>query len=306
MQKKIAVLGAGLMGAGIACRFAVHGYDVKVYDAFSASLDSLGARVQTVLDELVEAGLLENAQLPQILARIVPISKLAEIGDVPMIIEAVPERLDLKHRLYAELEEIIGPEVILGSNTSGFTPDSLTAHMKHPERFLIMHFWNPPHSIPLVELVPGSRTRPELMTITKQVMEEVGAAPAMLQKAIPGFIGNRIQFAVLREALAILRSGAATAEEIDTVMQASLGRRWNMMGPLTSADLAGLDTFVDISSHLMPELAKDEDVIDLLREKAAAGHTGAKAGQGFHQWTAERQADIRNRRINLLASSKKA
>ncbi len=303
-DKQIAVLGAGLMGIGIATRFARYGYDVLVRDVVPASLASLDDRARLILGELAEAGLLDEAGQAEILARLTPVGDIADLAEASLVIEAVPERIELKHETYAQIEAVIAPGTIIGSNTSGYTPDRLAEGLVHPERFLITHFWSPPHAIPLVELVPGSRTAPEVTARTKAILEAIGATPVVLDKAIPGFVGNRIQFAVLREALAIIRSGAATAEVVDTVMQASLGRRWNMMGPLKGADLGGLDTFLDISTHLMPELAKGEDVLALLREKVEAGHTGFRSGEGFYVWTDALRDEIREKRVLQLSAGK--
>jgi 3-hydroxybutyryl-CoA dehydrogenase len=134
-----------------------------------------------------------------------------------------------------------------------------------------------------------------------EFLRECRTEPVLVEKEIPGFIGNRLQYAILREALAIVRSGAATPEAVDIVMKASLGRRYATVGPLETADLGGLDTFLTIASHLMPELAKDEDVLELMRTRVAAGHTGLRSGQGFYPWPPERaQAVIRRRNADLL------
>jgi 3-hydroxybutyryl-CoA dehydrogenase len=132
-------------------------------------------------------------------------------------------------------------------------------------------------------------------------MRAIGMEPVVLAKAIPGFVGNRLQFAVLREALNIVRSGAASPEVVDRVMKASLGRRWGIVGPFESADMGGLDTFVDISSHLMPELAKDEDVIDLLRAQVSAGRVGVRSGAGFYDWDEAHFARVKAARRKLIA-----
>jgi 3-hydroxybutyryl-CoA dehydrogenase len=154
--------------------------------------------------------------------------------------------------------------------------------------------------IPLVEVVPGSATDPQVTEQTVDLMSAIGMEPVVLAKAIPGFVGNRLQFAVLREALNIVRSGAATPEVVDRVMKASLGRRWGIIGPLEGADLGGLDTFLDIATHLMPELAKDEDVLDLLREQVDAGRVGARSGAGFYDWDEADLARVKEGRKRII------
>jgi 3-hydroxybutyryl-CoA dehydrogenase len=215
-------------------------------------------------------------------------------------VEAIPEVLELKNRTYRALEPLLRDDAIFASNTSGFPPDLLAQVLQNKARFVIAHFWNPPHTIPLVEVVPGTETDPDVTRRTADLMTAIGMEPVVLTKAIPGFVGNRLQFAVLREALAIVRSGAATAEVVDTVMKASLGRRYGMVGPLESADLGGLDTLLDIGKHLMPELAKDEDVLQLMREHVRKGRTGARSGQGFYEWDDAHHARVRHGRKRLI------
>lgn len=295
------VIGTGLMGVGIATQCALHGLRTIVHDVDPARLAGVAAKAQAVLDELIDAGRIDAAAREAALARIETSAQLDVMAQAQFVFEAVPEVLDLKHRLYMQLEAVLAPEAILASNTSGFEPDKLSQALRAPQRFVIAHFWNPPHMIPLVEVVPGSATAPDVTARTEVLMREIGMEPVVLAKAIPGFVGNRLQFAVLREALNIVRSGAASPEVVDRVMKASLGRRWSIVGPLESADMGGLDTFVDISSHLMPELAKDEDVIDLLREQVDAGRVGVRSGAGFYEWDDARLAHIKAARRKLIA-----
>lgn len=295
------VVGTGLMGVGIATQCALHGVRTLVHDVDPARLAGVAAKAEAVLDELVDAGRIDAAAKAAALARIETTDRLDAMAAVQFVFEAVPEVLDLKHRLYAQLGAVLAPDAILASNTSGFEPDVLAAPLPAPERFVIAHFWNPPHMIPLVEVVPGRATAPDVTARTAELMSAIGMEPVVLAKAIPGFVGNRLQFAVLREALNIVRSGAATPEVVDRVMKASLGRRWGIVGPFESADLGGLDTFVDISSHLMPELAKDEGVIDLLREQVEAGRVGVRSGAGFYDWDDAHHARVRAARRKLTA-----
>jgi len=210
--------------------------------------------------------------------------------------EAIPEDLNLKHELYRQLERAVPHDTILASNTSGLMPSRLIENMEHPERFVVAHFWNPPHAIPLVEVVPSDKTGPETIETVLTFLRRVGAEPVLISKELPGFIGNRLQYAILREALAIVRSGAATPEAVDLVMKASLGRRYATVGPIETADLGGLDTFLSIASHLMPELAKDEEVLDLIRERVKAGKVGLRSGEGFYSWPEERANQVQARR----------
>jgi 3-hydroxybutyryl-CoA dehydrogenase len=289
------------MGVGIATQGALHGHRTIVYDVDPARLASVAAKAEAVLDELIDAGRIDTAARQAALARIETHAQLDVMASAQFVIEAIPEVLELKHRLYASLATLLAGDAILASNTSGFPPDQLAAPLRAKERFLIAHFWNPPHMIPLVEVVPGTATAPEVTAQTAALMSAIGMEPVVLAKAIPGFVGNRLQFAVLREALNIVRSGAATPDVVDRVMKASLGRRWGIVGPLEGADMGGLDTFLDISTHLMPELAKDEDVLDLLRAQVDAGRVGLRSGNGFYDWDEAHLARVREGRKQIIS-----
>ncbi|OAJ54051.1 3-hydroxybutyryl-CoA dehydrogenase [Paraburkholderia ginsengiterrae] len=295
------VVGTGLMGVGIATQSALHGHRTIVHDVDPARLASVAPKAAAVLDELIDAGRIDQAAKQAALARIETHARLDVMASAQFVIEAIPEVLELKRRLYGALTELLADDAILASNTSGFTPDQLAAPLRAKERFVIAHFWNPPHMIPLVEVVPGTATAPEVTQQTAALMSAIGMEPVVLTKAIPGFVGNRLQFAVLREALNIVRSGAATPDVVDRVMKASLGRRWGIVGPLEGADMGGLDTFLDISAHLMPELAKDEDVLDLLREQVEAGRVGVRSGAGFYEWDEAHLAQVKEGRKRVIS-----
>ncbi|WP_244207440.1 3-hydroxyacyl-CoA dehydrogenase family protein [Paraburkholderia fungorum] len=289
------------MGVGIATQSALHGHRTIVHDVDPARLASVAPKAEAVLDELIDCGRIDHGAKHAALARIETHAQLDVMASAQFVIEAIPEVLELKHRLYASLTGLMADDAILASNTSGFPPDQLVAPLRAKERFLIAHFWNPPHMIPLVEVVPGTATAPEVTERTAALMSAIGMEPVVLAKAIPGFVGNRLQFAVLREALNIVRSGAATPDVVDRVMKASLGRRWGIVGPFEGADMGGLDTFLDISTHLMPELAKDEDVLDLLRAQVNAGRVGVRSGAGFCEWDDAHLARVKAGRKQVIS-----
>jgi 3-hydroxybutyryl-CoA dehydrogenase len=270
------------MGTGIAVQFARGGYSVQCYDPDVKRLEESATRARLVLDEVLAAGSPAHGQ--EVLSRIRYGNLIGDVAGAGLVIEAAPEKLSLKRQLYADLEALVASNVIIASNTSGILPDALSERMQHPTRFLIAHFWNPPHVIPLVELVPGSLTAPCCLTDLEAILKDIEMEPVVLDHALPGFIGNRLQFAVIREALHLLRSGVASAQTIDQVMIASLGRRYSRVGPFAAADLGGLDTILSIAEQLMPQLAKSEDVLELLRAKVNAGELGRRTGRGFYTW----------------------
>jgi len=281
---QVLVVGSGLMGTGIAVQFARGGYSVRCYDPHPERLEESGRMARAVLDEVFGGGNEERRQSSEALSRINYSHSMEDKAVVTLVIEAAPENLSLKRQLYSELEDSVAADVIIASNTSGILPDILSEGMRNPARFLIAHFWNPPHIIPLVELVPGALTSRRYMTEMEAILKAMLMEPVVLEHALPGFIGNRLQFAVIREALNLLRSGVASAQTIDKVMTASLGRRYVRMGPFAAADLGGLDTILSVAEHLMPYLAKDEGVLDLLRAKVNEGAVGRRSGRGFYAW----------------------
>ena len=297
----VGVVGGGLMGVGIAVKFALGGHATLVVEASPERAAGIPALAADILSQLLDAGVIDAARRDAALARLGVGGELAALAGAAMVIEAIPEVLAAKHALYAQLEAVVGAEAVIASNTSGFPPDALAEHMAAPGRFLVAHFWNPPHAIPLVEVVPGRATDPAVVERSVRLLAGIEAEPVVLQAAIPGFIGNRLQFAVLREALHIVRSGAATAETVDAVMKACLGRRYSILGPFESADLGGLHTLMGIGANLMPALAKDEDVLDLMRAHVEQGELGAATGQGFYTWDEARIADLKARRLRQLA-----
>jgi 3-hydroxybutyryl-CoA dehydrogenase len=304
MFSSASVIGSGLMGTAIAAIFAAAKLNVVLVDTDPARLDEAGKRVKRIADDLLHSELIAETS-ETVAARVVYSQELTACATSELIIEAIFENLDAKHELYTKLEPLVGAETIIGSNTSGFTPSDLCKPFGRPERFLVIHFWNPPHAIPLVEVVPHPKTDARITETAMAFLKAIGNEPVLVAKEIPGFIGNRLQYAVLREALAIVRSGAATAEAVDTAMKASLGPRYSLVGPIESADLGGLDTFLTIASYLMPRLAKDEAVLELMKEKVAAGKIGIRGGEGFYSWPKERVAEVIARRDQGLLEHRK-
>ncbi|MBM6610013.1 3-hydroxyacyl-CoA dehydrogenase family protein [Citrobacter portucalensis] len=299
-SKPICVLGAGLMGVGIATHFARFGYDVWLYDTDSSRIAEISAVAGGILDELIVTDQFAIGEKTSVVARLHGTTSLQDIAACRLLIEAIPERLELKHALYAQLEELIAPEAVIASNTSGLPPDALAEKLTHPERLLIAHFWHPPHFIPLVEIVPGTATKPEYLHELQQQLIAMQLEAVVLDRAAPGFVGNRLQFALLREALHIVKSGIASAEVVDQVMRASLGRRYAMVGPLEAADMTGLSTVQDICRHLLPELATGSDMMTLVADKVANGNIGVRSGQGFYHWDDSRKEYIQQRREHQL------
>lgn len=299
-SNSIGVIGGGLMGCGIATRCALAGLATVLIETDTTRLAQIALSIDTILFELIEAGSIDADQRQLAHDTMTIATSIDAVRDAGVVIEAIPEVLSQKQTLFSELESVLSPDALILSNTSGFLPDALAEKMTYKARCLVAHFWNPPHLIPLVEVVPGTATLPAATEQTVALMRRIGAEPVVLQKAIPGFIGNRLQFALLREALHIVHSGAADAATVDAVMTASLGRRYSIMGPLESADLGGLQTLLKVGTYLLPELSTDMQSLELLRGHVIRDELGSAAGQGFYRWDADRLASIRERRLRYL------
>ena len=296
----VAVAGAGLMGCGIASKFALAGFNVLVYDSSLAVLGRAKKNCDAVFLELVVAKVITQQQASTAKAHVRTVESLSELGESQLVIEAIVESLSAKQALYGALEEVLSDAAIIASSTSGIVPETLGAQMLRPGRFLVAHFWNPPHIVPLVELVPALKTEPSTVAITMDWLNTAGCKPVLLNKAVPGFIGNRLQFAVLREALHLLQTGIADAQTIDDVVKETLGRRYRRTGPLEGADIGGLETFLAIGSQLFPHLASGEEMLGVLRQLVDAGKRGRLDGQGIYPWNADREARLSQSRLQML------
>ena len=288
------------MGCGIAAKIAAAGIDVLVYDSVPASAQRIHDACAEIFAEMKSGGVMSSDESAAAAAHLHVASHLGDLATTEIVIEAIFESLPAKRELYQRLEHVVSPQTIIASSTSGFTPVELFEGMRRGGRFLVAHFWNPPHLLPLVEVLSSELTASETVTATMRFLALCGCEPVQLHKAVPGFIGNRIQFAVLREALHLLRDGVADAETIDTVVTQTLGRRYRWSGPLEGADAGGLETFLSIATHLLPELAKGDDVLETLREHVGRGEKGRATGRGIYVWDAARNERLRNARARSM------
>ncbi len=282
----VAVVGAGTMGAGIAGMFARTGRRVHLVDLSDALLDRAMARLRLGQDALVEAGLLRSRDADASAARVTTTTDLAEACDgSDFLLEAVTEDLALKQEVFAACDRLCPRDTVLATNTSGLSVTAIAGATGRPDHVGGLHFWNPPHLIPLVEVIRADPTSEETAERLKAVAIGLNKKPIMVRKDVPGFVGNRLQFAVVREALHLLQEGVATAEDIDTAMTAGPGLRYSFLGPLRTADLGGLDVFRAISSYLFASLSADREAPEALHALVEAGKFGAKSGAGFYEYS---------------------
>ncbi|AFQ44301.1 3-hydroxyacyl-CoA dehydrogenase family protein [Desulfosporosinus meridiei] len=283
--KRICNLGTGTIGPGIALTFALAGYQVNMYGRTQASIEGGIKRIAEILQRFDDHGLVDTSEMPLIMERIRGVTTLEEaMAGADFVIESISEDLSSKQEIFAKIEKFCSPETVFASSTSGLSPTAIAAKLKHKDRFVVAHFWNPPQLIPLVEVVPGEHTSRNSIVLTTKLLEKIGKKPVVLNREALGFIGNRLQFAMLREALSIIDSGIASKEAVDTTMKYALGRRLSTTGPFESADLSGLDIIGSISSYLLEDLCTSHEVSPVLRKAIAEGKLGAKTGSGFYQW----------------------
>jgi len=284
-MKNIAVLGAGIMGHGVAQLFAQAGKNVRIRARRETSLEKARERIANSLKVMVEKEMLSENEAERTLARIAYTTDLVEaVQDADFILESIPEVLEQKLDAYEIIEGVVSDTTIISSNTSTFPLEELTQKAKHPERFIIAHFFNPPQLVPIVEVVQFTYTEENVVDKTYDLMKEIGKSPVVLKKEMTGFIVNRIQVAMLREAFHLIEMGVASAEDIDIAMKGSMGFKWAFCGPMESQDLAGLETTEAMVSNIMKDLSNTRDVPSFLAEMVENGHHGIRTNQGFYKY----------------------
>jgi 3-hydroxybutyryl-CoA dehydrogenase len=282
--KEVGIVGAGLMGHGIALQCAISGYPVKLVDTSDMKLQSAIQNIKTTIELLNKMHKTEDLDEDQILNRISVGTDINIFYDVDYLIEAVYEDLELKRGLLQSISAKVSDHTILASNTSSFVPSQFDFLMAKPDRVIVANWWNPPYLIPLVEVVPGPNTSKFSIEVTKEFLKKINKKPVVLNKESMGFIGNRLQFALLREAISLVEKGVASAEDIDEVVKSGFGRRLAIAGPFQVFDLAGWDTISTIMEELFPVLENTSEVSDVVKKKVIDGHLGVKASKGFYSW----------------------
>jgi 3-hydroxybutyryl-CoA dehydrogenase len=297
--QRIGVVGGGLMGHGIAYLFAAAGHRVAVFEPAADIRASMPRRLQAIVDLLGDD--------PALLKRIAAHDALAPaMQGAAFVFEAAPEKLPLKQQIFAELENAVAPETILASNSSAIPSTEIGRNLKHRERVLGTHFWNPPHLVPLVEVIQNEKTSEDVVRRTMELLRHAGKVPVHVRRDVPGFVGNRLQHAMKREAFALLAAGVCDAETIDTVVKEGFGARTAVLGPMEQSDLVGLDLALDIAEVLYGHLDRTAGAPAVLRDKVKAGKLGMKTGEGLRRWTPETADAVRTRLSRFLAAQAKA
>jgi 3-hydroxybutyryl-CoA dehydrogenase len=298
---RIGVIGAGLMGHGIAQVFASAGYKVNLYDADRATLEAAKGKIEANFKPFIALGLAKPEDVTGCLGRVFPCPSLEALCKGPQyIIEAILEDLELKRTVFAEVERHAAPDAILSSNTSAISITEIAAALNNRGRFLGTHFWNPPQVLPCVEVIRGEHTAEGAFETVFALMEKVGKVPVRVLKDVPGFLGNRLQHAMWREAISLCDKKVASAEDIDKVVKYGFGARMPFIGPMETADLAGLVLTRDIHRYLFPYLESATKPAPVLEELVSEGATGVRAGRGFYEWTPEKIQQIIEQRDTVL------
>jgi 3-hydroxybutyryl-CoA dehydrogenase len=295
-MKNIAIIGAGLMGHGIAQVMAVHGCRVTLMDLKAEILAAARKHIHANLTLLAGHGLGATDDIEPALNRITCTGNLQDaVGNAELVIEAVVEKLAIKQKLFMDLDDLCAPETILATNTSVISISEIARPARHRHRIVGTHFWNPPYLIPLVEVIKGVDTSNETMEQTFAFLQAVGKHPVKVLRDVPGFVGNRLQHALWREALSIVEQGIADAATVDECIKFGFGIRLPVLGPLENVDMVGTDLTLDIHNYLLRHLEHSSKPSGLLIAKVKHNELGFKTGKGYQEWSPEMMSESRTR-----------
>ena len=299
--ERVAVIGGGMMGAGVAQVFAAAGHEVALQDLFPEALERAPRTIRGNLSLLAEHGLFAADGVDAAVARVRTTTDLAAAAEgADFVIECVFEDLPLKQDVFERLDRTCPPETILCTNTSVMSIAEIGARTRHKERVVGTHFWNPPYLIPLVEVVRTEQVDPVVVERTMAILRAAGKHPIDCKKDVPGFVANRLQHALWREAISIVEHGIADAATVDESIRFGPGLRLPILAPLETADMIGLDLTLAIHTYILPHLEASGAPSPLLREKVAAGDLGFKTGSGFQEWSEETAEASRQRLVKYL------
>lgn len=293
---RIVVAGAGTMGYSMAQIFARYGFETTVYDLSQSALENARLRIEQGTENLVEEGVLERNSGIELLNRITYTCDKDCFASCDLMVESIVERLDIKTTFYKEVSALASEDAILATNTSGLSINALAASVSHPRRFIGMHWFNPSNIIPLIEIVRGDKTSDDTATAVRDLSLAIGKKPVIVDKDVPGFVANRIQFAVLREALHLVEAGVVDERGVDDIVRYGLGLRYACLGPLQIVDFGGLDTFHHIASYLNADLCNSKTPSPLLTKKFDEKAFGVKSQRGFYDYANGRDLEATRKR----------
>jgi len=299
--EKAVVAGSGQMGPGIAYTLAAVGCETKIYARTTESVKRGVEAFRKVVDVLSREACIDATRVGPLKEMVTGTTDLESAAqDADLVIESIPENLQLKQKFFGRIEKACPNDAILTSNTSGLPATNLAEFMDYPERFAVTHFWNPPHLMPLVEVVKGKKTSIATVEILSDLFKLAGKKSVTVLKDTPGQLGNRLFQALLREAVHIVEEGIALVEDVDIAVKNGLGRRFPVYGPLEHNDVVGLDTLYAIQSYICTSLNNDTEPSDLLTEKFENGDLGVKSGKGFYDWQVHDSNEVIRKRDDFL------
>jgi 3-hydroxyacyl-CoA dehydrogenase len=299
--RRAAVIGTGTMGPGMGAVLARAGIAVAMYDVSEEALDRSKAGVG------LAEGVLDKLETPQVEGGSTRYTAdLADaLEDVDFVFEAVPEKLEIKHEVFRGLERHVAADTILASNTSGIPITKIAEGCEHPERVVGTHWSNPPHLIPMIEVIPGERTSQETVDAAVALVERIGYE-AVVEREVPGFVENRILYAIMREAVDLVDRGIIDADGMDRCVRWGIGYKLAVIGPMELLDMAGLDIYQAVGSYLNQDLSNSRDVSKTITQRTAEGKLGMKTGGGLYEYTPERIDQLRAERARKLVAVRKA
>ena len=301
MIESIAIAGTGTMGASMAQVCAGRGYKVYLYGRAESSLEKGRRLIAVSQDLLVEQGVLTQARSEEIVSRIELTTALECMGQADIISENILENLESKLEFFRKIDPLVKEGCIVTTNTSGLSINAIAEGVSRKENFAGMHWVNPPHLMPLVEIIRADKTAKATTEAIAAFLRSLGKEPVLVQKDAPGFVLNRLQFAIVREALHIVESGIASAEDVDAAFKYGLGIRYACCGPFETIDLGGVDTFSAITKYLFRDLDDSKAGSPFLASLVERGRTGVKSGAGIYDYSGGRAEEaIRARDAKLL------
>jgi len=305
--KTVAVIGGGTMGPGIAAVFAAHGYETRLAEIKPEALERAKGTTQVVFKVLSGAGFLTDDQVNAGGANLsfAPDPQQAVSGS-QFVLETIPEKIELKHDFFRAAEGWVDDEAILASNTSGIPISKIGQACRIPGRVIGTHWSNPPHIIPVIEIIRGAETSDATFKTAWELTERIGMIPSLVRRDVPGFVENRILYAIMREALHLVETGVADPADIDKIVQWGIGYKLAVIPPLQLLDVAGLDIYHSVASYLNADLSTDAGVSSAVTERVERGDLGIKTGRGLFEYESDQIPALMQRRMKLLLAVKKA
>jgi 3-hydroxybutyryl-CoA dehydrogenase len=295
--KRATVIGCGMIGPDISTSLLINGIQVRLVGLDEEDVSRGVANIEKDLTDLADAEVITREERTKALGMVQKATDISSaVEDADMVFEAVFEDVKVKQEVFAAIDGNCTDQAILCSSTSGLSPNDIGAHIKHQDRMMVTHFWNPPYLVPLVEIVPHDRLSEEARNLAVAFIEKLGKVPVILKKDFPGHIGNRLQHALYREALYLIEQGVADPADIDKVVLASFGPRFSTIGPMEYFDSCGLDLHEKVQSYLYPTLCNAPQPQKILIENVRAGNLGQKSRRGLYDWFDRDDEEFRRRR----------